>query len=91
MGMAMFMALLGAPLNGVVALALLAVAVLTIGYRFGRRPDWRRSMRGASKATGGTGWVMGTTGGSQSSGGSRSSSSSFGGGSSGGGGASGRW
>jgi uncharacterized protein len=90
MGMAMFMALLGAPPYGVATLALFAVAVVALGYWLGRRPHWRRSLRGG-KATGATGWVMGTSGGSRTSGGSGSGSGSFGGGRSGGGGASGRW
>jgi uncharacterized protein len=86
-GMAMFMALLGAPLNGVILLGMIAIAVLVVGYRLGRRPDWQRSMRGSR--TGGGGWVMGSSGSSSSRGSSRSGG--FGGGRSGGGGASGRW
>ncbi len=77
---------------GVTGVALLAAAV---GYRVGRRPSFRKSMRGSSGASK-SGWVWGGTSGSSggrgSSGGSSGgSSSSFGGGSSGGGGASGRW
>ena len=85
-GMALFMALLGAPLAGVILLGVFAVAVLVAGYRLGRRPGWQKSMRGSRAGRGG--WVMGSSG---SSGSSRSSSGGFGGGRSGGGGASGRW
>jgi uncharacterized protein len=87
-GMALFMALLGAPLPAVILLALFAIAILVVGYRLGRRPSWQKSMRGSSSRARGSGWVMGSGG--SSSGGSRSGSS-FGGGRSGGGGASGRW
>jgi uncharacterized protein len=87
-GMALFMALLGAPLPAVILLALFAIAVLVAGYRLGRRPSWQKSIRGSGPRAGGSGWVMGSGG--SSSGGSRSGSS-FGGGRSGGGGASGRW
>lgn len=87
-GMALFMALLGAPLAGVILLALLAVTILVVGYRLGRRPSWQKSIRGSGPRAGGSGWVMGSGG--SSSRGSRSGSS-FGGGRSGGGGASGRW
>jgi uncharacterized protein len=86
-GMALFMALLGAPLAGVVLLALFAIAITVIGYRLGRRPDWQKNMRGSSGRRGG--WVMGSSSSSRSSGGSRSGG--FSGGRSGGGGASGRW
>ena len=86
-GMALFMALLGAPLNGVILLGVLTLAVLVAGYRIGRRPDWQRSMRG-SRNNAGSGWVMGSSGSSSSRG---SSGGGFGGGRSGGGGASGRW
>lgn len=81
---------------GVTGVALLAAVV---GYRIGRRPSFRKSMRGSSD-TSKSGWVWGGTSGSSGGGGSSSgssggssggSSSSFGGGSSGGGGASGRW
>jgi uncharacterized protein len=91
-GMALFMAIMGAPRRAVLLLAVFAVAVLVTGYRLGQRPSWRRSMRGTGKGAGGSGWMAGGGGGgSSSSGGSSSGSSSFGGGSSGGGGASGRW
>jgi uncharacterized protein len=92
MGLALFMAMMGAPRTAVLLLAVFAVAVLVTGYRLGQRPSWRRSMRGTGKGAGGSGWMAGGGGGgrSSSSGGS-SSGSSFGGGSSGGGGASGRW
>jgi uncharacterized protein len=88
-GMAAFFALLGAPPLGIILLAVFAIAVTVIGYRLGRRPDWQRSMRGSGKRSGGSGWVLGSTGRSGSSG--RSSSGGFSGGRSGGGGASGRW
>ena len=91
-GMALFLGLRGAPRAGVVLLVLLAAGVATLGFVLGRRPSWRKSIRGTGKRAGGRGWVMGGGGGSSSSrsgGGGRSSS--FGGGSSGGGGASGRW
>lgn len=90
-GMALFMALLGAPREGVWLLAVFGLAVAVVGYRLGRRPKWRRSIRG-SEHSGRRGWIAGGSGGGSSSGSSGSSgSSSFGGGSSGGGGASGRW
>jgi uncharacterized protein len=85
-GMALFMSLLGAPLAGIILLALFAVVVAVIGYRLGRRPDWQQTLRGSGGRSGG--WVMGSSGSSRS-GGSRSGG--FGGGRSGGGGASGRW
>jgi uncharacterized membrane protein YgcG len=88
-GMALFFALLGAPPIGIVLLAVFAIAVIVIGYRLGRRPDWQRSMRGSGARSRGSGWVLGSTSRSGSSG--RSSSGSFSGGRSGGGGASGRW
>lgn len=71
-------------------LVLMAGGLIWWGVPLGRRPAWRRSIRGTG--SGGSGWTMGSSGGGSSSGGSSSSSSgSFGGGSSGGGGASGRW
>lgn len=80
-----------APRAGVVTLVLLAIAVAGLGVVLGRRPKWRRSLRGPGK--GGSGWISEGTSDSSSSSSSGSSSSggSFGGGSSGGGGASGRW
>lgn len=82
--------------RGALVLAVIAVVAFTIGFRLGRSPKGRASMRGSSKTPGG--WVWGSGGSSSgrsgSSGSSRSSgssSSSFGGGRSGGGGASGRW
>ena len=84
-GMALFMSLLGAPLNGIILLAVFAVGVAVIGYRLGRNPEWHKSMRGSGARS--RGWVMGSS--SSRSGGSRSGG--FGGGRSGGGGASGRW
>jgi uncharacterized protein len=93
MGAAFFGALQSAPRSAVALLVVFAIVVLLTGYRLGQRPSWRRSMRGAGKGAGGSGWMAGGDGGggSSSSGGSSSGSSSFGGGSSGGGGASGRW
>jgi len=89
-GLSLFFGVLGAPPAGLVFLALLAVAVIATGIVLGRRPSWRKSLRGTGKRAGGSGWVMGGGGGSGSSG-SGGGSSSFGGGRSGGGGASGRW
>jgi uncharacterized protein len=88
-GMALFMALLGAPFLGLILLAMFAMTVAVIGYRLGRRPAWQRGMRGSGARSSGSGWVLGSTGRSGSSG--RSSSGGFSGGRSGGGGASGRW
>lgn len=84
--------------RGAWILAGIAVLALVIGFRLGRRPGSRASMRGSSKK-GGSRWVWGMGGsssggsssGRSSSGSSSGSSSSFGGGRSGGGGASGRW
>ncbi|MGE0463943.1 MAG: YgcG family protein [Vicinamibacterales bacterium] len=89
-GMALFFALMGAPRMGIVLLVLLAVGVATVGFVLGRRPSWRRSIRGTGRQAGGSGWVLGGGGGSGSSR-SGGGGSSFGGGRSGGGGASGRW
>lgn len=87
-GLALFMALMGAPRAGVLLLVVFGAAVFVAGVVIGRRPSWRRNIRGA----GGRGWIAGGSGGGSSSGSSRSSSGSgFGGGRSGGGGASGRW
>ncbi len=86
------MLILQAFTEGLVAWGVTAVALLAavVGYRIGRRPSYRTSLRGTAAAK--DGWVWGgsssSSGGSGSSGGS---SGSFGGGSSGGGGASGRW
>jgi uncharacterized protein len=71
-------------------LAILIVALLVVGIVLGRKPAWRRRLRGTGKGAGGSGWVSGSSGTSGSSR-SGSGSSSFGGGRSGGGGASGRW
>ena len=84
--------------RGAWVLAGIAVLALAIGFRIGRRPGSRASMRGSSKKAGGR-WVWGMGGsssggsssGRSSSGSSSGSSGSFGGGRSGGGGASGRW
>lgn len=64
----------------------IGVLAFAIGFRLGRRPGGRASMRGTSKKAAG-GWVWGS-GGSSSGRSSSGSSSSFGGGRSGGGGAS---
>ncbi len=90
MGGALFGATQVAPRASFVPLGLFAVGITVLGYRLGRRPDWRRDLRGTS-ARGG--WAVGGGGGASSSsgGGSSSGSGNFGGGSSGGGGASGRW
>ncbi len=87
---ALFMAREVAPRAAVVLLVVLAIAVAVAGYVLGRRPSWKRSLRGPGR---GAGWIANGSGGGSgsSSGGSSSSGSSFGGGSSGGGGASGRW
>lgn len=84
--------------RGVWVLAAFALVAFVIGFRLGRRPGSRASMRGSSKK-GGSRWVWGMSGsssggsssGRSSSGSSSGSSGSFGGGRSGGGGASGRW
>ncbi len=79
-----------APRAGVVTLVLFAIGVTALGFVLGRRPKWRRSLRGPG--SGGGRWIASGTSepGSSSSSSSRSGGS-FGGGSSGGGGASGRW
>ena len=80
-----------APRAGVITLILFAIAVAALGVVLGRRPKWRRSLRGPG--SGGSQWIANGTSDSSSSSSSSGSSSggSFGGGSSGGGGASGRW
>ncbi len=90
-GFALFMGMMGAPRLGVVLLFLFAAGIAVLGFVLGRRPSWRRSIRGTRKGAGGSGWVIGGGGGSGSSRSSGGGSSSFGGGRSGGGGASGRW
>lgn len=82
-----------APRDARYLLGLLAVGVAWLGVGLGRRPSWRRSIRGTGAGRGGSGWTFDSSGGSSSSSsrGGSSSSGSFGGGSSGGGGASGRW
>ena len=88
----MFGALNVAPRASYGPLVLFALSVMIIGGRLGRRPKWRRSIRGSGAGRGG-GWMISDSGGS-SSGGSDSGGSGgsdFGGGSSGGGGASGSW
>lgn len=79
-----------APRAGVVTLILFAIAIAALGFVLGRRPKWRRSLRGPG--SGGGRWIAsGTSEPGSSSSSSSSSGGSFGGGSSGGGGASGRW
>jgi uncharacterized protein len=79
-----------APRAGVVTLVLLATGLAVLGFVLGRRPKWRRSIRGTSR--GGSGWIAdGDSSSDSSSSSGDSSGGSFGGGSSGGGGASGRW
>jgi uncharacterized protein len=76
-------------------LALVAVAITALGFVLGRRPKWRRRIRGSGAGGGGGNWISeGTSSSSSGSGGGSDSSSSggdFGGGSSGGGGATGHW
>ena len=43
-----------APQAGVVALTLFAIGLIVIGFVLGRRPKWRRSLRGTR---GGSGWI----------------------------------
>ena len=89
-GGALYLSQFIAPRAGVVALVLFAACVTGLGFVLGRRPKWRRSLRGPGH--GGGRWIsQGTNDSSSSSSGSSSSGGSFGGGSSGGGGASGRW
>ena len=90
-GLPMLMALIVMFTVTLFTLAPFWMAMAAWGYRLGGRMKWRDTFR-SGKGGGGTGWVMGGSGGSGSgSGGSSSSGGSFGGGSSGGGGASGRW
>jgi uncharacterized membrane protein YgcG len=81
-----------APRAALWLLAPWTLGVTAVGYVLGRRPRWRRSLRGNSRG-GQRGWIGENTDSSSSSSSSsdRSSSGGFGGGSSGGGGASGRW
>lgn len=81
------------PRTAIWLLALLAVGVAVLGFVLGRRPKWRRRIRGTGPRGGSGRWISEGTGDSSAgSGGSSSTSSSdFGGGSSGGGGATGRW
>ena len=88
MGAPLYFAQYVAPQWSVALLFVVAVLVLYIGYRIGRRPSWRRFARGSGSNSG---WVISSPPSGSSSGGGSSSGSSFGGGSSGGGGASGRW
>lgn len=79
-----------APRAGVVTLILFALGIAALDFVLGRRPKWRRSLRGPG--SGGGRWIAsGTSEPGSSSSSSSSSGGSFGGGSSGGGGASGRW
>lgn len=87
------LALITAPRAAVLLLVGLAAVTIVVGHRLGRRPKWRRELRGGDgSGTWWTGWSSGGSGNSSSaSSGSDSSSGDFGGGSSGGGGASGHW
>jgi uncharacterized protein len=92
MGIALLMAWTASPRAGMWMLYGVAVVAIGLGIRLGRRPTWRRRIRGSSGGGGSSsdGWISGSS--SSSSGSSDSSSSGdFGGGSSGGGGASGSW
>jgi uncharacterized protein len=91
MSAALYLSPFIAPRAGVMALTVFAIGVTGLGFVLGRRPKWRRSLRGPGK--GGGRWISEGTSesGSSSSSSSSSSGGSFGGGSSGGGGASGRW
>ena len=92
MGAGLFAAFWEAPRASHLLLLAFAAALIGWGIMLGRRPKWRRSIRGTGAGGSRSGWTMGSSGGSSSGGSSGSSSSgSFGGGSSGGGGASGRW
>ena len=91
MTVALLMAYTASPRAGMWMLYGVALTALVVGYRLGQRPTWRRSIRGAGRGAGGSGWISGGGGSSSSSGSSSGSSGDFGGGSSGGGGASGRW
>jgi uncharacterized protein len=80
------------PWNASLLLASMAVVIATVGFVLGRRPKWRRRIRGMGAGAGGSGWLAdGTSSSSSSSDSSDSGSSSFGGGSSGGGGGTGHW
>jgi len=80
------------PIAAVVVLGLFAAAITVLGFRMAQKPDWRLTLRGTGKSSGGQGWLAsGGRGVSSSSGSSSGGSRSFGGGRSGGGGASGRW
>lgn len=89
MTMAFVMAATVSPRAAMLMLAAVAVTAIAIGIRLGRRPSWRRSIRGSGG--GGSSWIAGSSSSSSGSSSSSSDSSSFGGGSSGGGGASGSW
>ena len=92
MGIALLMAWTASPRAGMWMLYGVAVVAIGLGIHLGRRPKWRRRIRGSSGGGGGSSdsWISGSS--SSSSGSSDSSSSGdFGGGSSGGGGASGSW
>ncbi len=87
---ALYLSTFIAPRAGVVTLVLLAIGVAVLGFVLGRRPTWRRNLRGPGSGSGR--WIAsGTSDPSSSSSSGSSSSGGFGGGSSGGGGASGRW
>lgn len=92
MAIALLMAWTASPRAGMWMLYGVAAVAIGLGIHLGRRPRWRRRIRGSSGGGGGSsdGWISGSS--SSSSGSSDSSSSGdFGGGSSGGGGASGSW
>ncbi len=91
MTIALLMAWTASPRAGMWMLYGVAFVAIGLGIHLGRRPTWRRRIRGSSGGGGGSdGWISGSS--ASSSGSSDSSSSGdFGGGSSGGGGASGSW
>ncbi len=92
MTIALLMAWTASPRAGMWMLYGVALVATGLGIHLGRRPTWRRRIRGSSGGGGGgsDGWISGSS--ASSSGSSDSSSSGdFGGGSSGGGGASGSW
>ena len=57
---ALFLAGEVAPRAAIVLLAVFAVAMAVAGYVLGRRPSWKRSMRGTGR---GTGWIANGSGG----------------------------
>ena len=92
MGLALLMAWTASPRAGMWMLYGVALVAIGLGIHLGRRPKWRRRIRGSSGGGGSDSWISGSSSSSSGSSGSSSGSSdSFGGGSSGGGGASGSW